>query len=66
MCDDVTCEYVHLASMTGMDDITCEYLTFDDQNPDVCKNVVFELIIYCVMIEHSKTYILQAWLGWMI
>ena len=31
MCDDVTCEYLHLASMDGMDDVT-----FDDLNPDMC------------------------------
>ena len=26
MCDDITCENLHLASVAGMDDITCEDL----------------------------------------
>ena len=29
MCDDITCEDLHLASVAGMDDITC-----DDLNPE--------------------------------
>ena len=45
MCDDVTSEYLHLASMAGMDDIT-----FDDLNPDVCTNMVLGLTIYFVNI----------------
>ena len=30
MCDDMTYDDIHLASMVGMDDITCEDLTYDD------------------------------------
>ena len=45
MCDDITCEDLHLASMVGMDDITCDDLTYDDLNPDVCENVVLVLMI---------------------
>ena len=26
MCDDITCEDLHLASVAGMDDITCDDL----------------------------------------
>ena len=33
MCDDITCDGLHLASMAGMDDITCDDLTYDDPNP---------------------------------
>ena len=29
MCDDITCEDLHLASVAGLDDITC-----DDLNPE--------------------------------
>ena len=50
MCDDITCEYLHLASLAGTDDITCDYLTYDDLNPDVCENVVLGLLIKCVML----------------
>ena len=32
MCGDITCEYLHLASVSGMDDITCADLTYDDLN----------------------------------
>ena len=45
MCDDITCEDLHLASMAGMDDITCDDLPFYDLNPDVCENVVLGLMI---------------------
>ena len=45
MCDDITCENIHLASVARMDDITCDDLTYDDLNPDVCKNVVLGLMI---------------------
>ena len=45
MCVDVTREYLHLASMAGMDDITCDNLTYDDPNLDVCEIVVLELMI---------------------
>ena len=30
MCDDITCDDLHLASVAGMDDITCDDLTKDD------------------------------------
>ena len=40
MCDDITCDDLHLASMVGMDDIT-----YDDLNPDVCEIMVLGLII---------------------
>ena len=45
MCDDVTCEYLHPASMTAMDDITLDDLTYDDLNPDLCENLVLGLMI---------------------
>ena len=45
MCDDITCEDLHLRSNIGMDDITCENLKFDDLNPDVFEIVVLELMI---------------------
>ena len=32
MCDDITCEDLHLASVAGMDDIICDDLTYDDLN----------------------------------
>ena len=35
MCDYITCDDVHLASVDGMDDITCDDLTYDDLNPDL-------------------------------
>ena len=34
MCDDITCEDLHLASVAGMDDIPCDDLTYDDQYPE--------------------------------
>ena len=45
MCDDVTCEYLYLSSMAGMNDITCDDLTYDDLNQDLCENVVLGLTI---------------------
>ena len=45
MCDDITCEDLHLVSKTGMDDITCDDLTYDDLSPDVCENMVLGLSI---------------------
>ena len=45
MCVDVTCEYLHLASVAGIDDIICNDITYDDLNPDVCQNVVLRLMI---------------------
>ena len=32
MCDDITCEYLHLASVAVMDDIPFDDLTYDDLN----------------------------------
>ena len=37
MCDDITCEYLHLGSMAGMDDITCDDLIYDDLNPECVR-----------------------------
>ena len=34
MCDDITGEDLHLASVAGMDDITCFDLTYDDLCPE--------------------------------
>ena len=34
MCDDITCEDLHLASVAGMDDITSDEITYDDLNAD--------------------------------
>ena len=45
MCDDVTCEYLHLASMAAMDDITLDDLTYGDLNQDLCENMVLGLMI---------------------
>ena len=45
MCDGLTCEDLHLASMAGIDDITCDGLIYDDLNPGVCENVVLGLMI---------------------
>ena len=45
MCDDITCEDLHLTSLAGMDEITCDDLTYDDLNPDVCEKVVLGLQI---------------------
>ena len=36
MCDGITCEDLHLASVAGMDDITYDNLIYDDLNPDLC------------------------------
>ena len=37
MCDDITCEDLHLASVAGMDDIPCDDLTYDDLNPECVR-----------------------------
>ena len=50
MCNDITCEVLHLASMVMMEDITRGDLKYDDLNRDVSENVVLGLMIYCVMI----------------
>ena len=34
MCDDITCDGLHLATMVGMDDITCDDLIYDDLNQE--------------------------------
>ena len=44
MCDDITCEDLHLASMAGMDAIPCDDLTYDDPNP-MCVRLWDELMI---------------------
>ena len=37
MCDDITCEDLHLASMAGMVDITSDDLPYDDLSPECVK-----------------------------
>ena len=37
MCDDITCEDLHLASVAGMDDITCDDLTYVDLSPECVR-----------------------------
>ena len=37
MCDNITCEDLHLASVAGMDDITCDDLTYYDLNPECAR-----------------------------
>ena len=44
MCDDITRDDLHLASVAGMDDITCDDLTYDDLNPEY-ENLGFGLMI---------------------
>ena len=34
MCDDITCDELHLPSVAGMDNITCDDLTYDDLNQE--------------------------------
>ena len=34
MCDDITWDDLHLASVAGMDDIIYDDLTYDDLNPE--------------------------------
>ena len=34
MCDEITCEVLHLSSVAGIDDIPCYDLTLDDLNPE--------------------------------
>ena len=34
MCEDITCDDIHLASVAGMNDISCDDLTNDDLNPE--------------------------------
>ena len=44
MCDDITCEDLHLASVAGMDDIPWDDLMYDDLNPE-CVRLWDELMI---------------------
>ena len=44
MCDDITCEYLHLARVAGMDDITYVDRTYDALNPD-CEIMGLGLMI---------------------
>ena len=60
MCDDITCDDLHLAIVAGIHDITYGDLTYNDLIPE-CEIMGLGLMIKCVMI-----YILRAWLGWMI
>ena len=43
MCDDITCNDLHLASVAGMVDIICDDLTYDDLNPE-CEIMVLGLM----------------------
>ena len=38
MCDDITCEDLHLASVARMDDIICDDVTYDDLNPEYVRH----------------------------
>ena len=44
MCDDITCDDLHLAILVGIDDIT-----YHDLNPE-CEIMGLGLMILCVMI----------------
>ena len=37
MCNDKTCEDLHLASVAGMDDIPWDDLKYDDLNPECVR-----------------------------
>ena len=37
MCDDITCEDLHLTMVDGMDGITCDDLTYDDLNQECVR-----------------------------
>ena len=37
MCDDITCQELHPASVAGMDDIPCDELTYDDLNQECVR-----------------------------
>ena len=37
MCDDITWEYLYVASVAGMDDITCDDVTYDDISPEYVR-----------------------------
>ena len=44
MCDEITCDDLHLGSVAGMDDITCDDLTYDDLNQE-CEIIGLGLMI---------------------
>ena len=44
MCDDITCEDLHLANVTGMDDLTCDDLIYKDLSPE-CVRLLDGLMI---------------------
>ena len=44
MCDDITCDELHLPSMAGMHDITCDDVSYDDPNPE-CEIMGLGLMI---------------------
>ena len=37
LCDDITCEDLHLASVVGMEDMICHNKTYDDLNPECVR-----------------------------
>ena len=37
MCDDITSEQLHVASVAGMYAIPCDDLTYDDRNPECVR-----------------------------
>ena len=37
MCDDITCEHQHVATVVGMDDITCDDLIYEDLSPECVR-----------------------------
>ena len=37
ICDDKTCEDLHLASIAGMDDMPCDDVPYDDLNPEYVR-----------------------------
>ena len=44
MCDDITYEDIHLASVAGMEEITCDDVTYNDLNPE-CEIIGLRLMI---------------------
>ena len=49
MCDDITCQDLHIANLAGMDDIQCDDLKYDSLNLE-CVRLCDVLTIYCVTI----------------
>ena len=37
MCEDITCEDLHLASVAGIENIPCDDLTYFDLNPECVR-----------------------------